>query len=73
MPKFGDNLSGNLKEFFQAGPRGNVSSGLLVDWDQEPSLWQNMRDWIAPRKLPPLKTTSQAIDVPEIWTKEYSV
>ena len=69
MPKFGDDLGGNLKAFFQAGPRGTVSSGLLVDWNQEPGLWQNLRDWLAPRKLPPLKTTSQAIPVPEIWSK----
>jgi protein TonB len=69
IPKFGTGMSANLKEFFQSGPRGNVKSALLVDWHEEPSLWQNLRDWIAPRKLPPLKTTSQAIPVPEIWSK----
>jgi len=69
IPRFGNDLGGNLKEFFQAGPRGNVNSALLVDWNQEPSLWQNLRDWISPRKLPPLKTTSQPIPVPEIWSK----
>src|SRR5579863_5195669 len=61
LPKFGSGVSGNLQEFFHAGPRGNVKSALLVDWHEEPSLWQNLRDWIAPRKLPPLKTTSQPI------------
>src|SRR5277367_2706079 len=40
IPRFGDDLGGNLKEFFQAGARGDVRSGLLVDWNQEPSLWQ---------------------------------
>jgi periplasmic protein TonB len=69
MPQFGTGMGENLKEFFQSGPRGNVRSALLVDWHEEPSLWQNLRDWIAPRKLPPLKTTSQAIPVPEIWSK----
>jgi protein TonB len=69
IPQFGTGLGENLKEFFHSGPRGNVRSALLVDWHQEPSLWQNLRDWIAPRKLPPLKTTSQAIPVPEIWSK----
>jgi protein TonB len=46
-----------------------VNSAFLVNWNEEPGLWQNLRDWIAPRKLPPLKTTSQPIPVPEIWSK----
>jgi len=70
IPKFGTGLGENLKEFFHSGPRGNVRSDLLVDWHEEPSLWANLRDLIAPRKLPPLKTTSQPIPVPEIWTKD---
>lgn len=69
IPRFGTGLGDNLKEFFHSGPRGNVRSALLVDWHEEPSLWANLRDWIAPRKLPPLKTTSQPIPVPEIWSK----
>ena len=59
----------NFREFLQAGPRGRVDSGLLVNWSDETSLWQNLRDLISPPKLPPLKTTSQAIPVPEIWSK----
>jgi len=69
MPKFGTGVGGNLKEFFHAAPRGPVNSALLVNWREEPGLWQNLRDLIAPRKLPPLKTTSQPIPVPEIWSK----
>jgi periplasmic protein TonB len=69
MPKFGDGVAGNMKEFFQAGPRGKVDSALLVDWKEEPGLLRNVRDLIAPPKLPPLKTTSQPMDVPEIWSK----
>jgi periplasmic protein TonB len=69
MPGFGDNIGDNLKEFFRAGPRGNVQSGLLVDWGEGAGFWQNLRDWISPRKLPPLQTTSQPIPVPEIWSK----
>ena len=69
FPRFGTGIGDNLKEFFHSGPRGNVRSALLVDWHEEPSLWANLRDWIAPRKLPPLKTTSQPIPVPEIWSK----
>jgi periplasmic protein TonB len=69
-PRFGAGLRDNLKEFFHAGPRGKVESGLLVNWSKdEEGLWRNLRDWIAPPKLPPLKTTSQPIAVPEIWSK----
>jgi protein TonB len=69
IPRFGTGMGANLKEFFHSGPRGNIRSALLVDWHEEPGLWANLRDWIAPRKLPPLKTTSQPIPVPEIWSK----
>ncbi len=68
-PRFGTGLRANLQEFFRAAPRGSVKSALLVNWKEEPTLWQNLRDWIAPRKLPPLQTTSQPIAVPEIWSK----
>jgi protein TonB len=70
MPGFGDGFGDNLKELFHSGPHGRVKSALLVNWEEEPSLWQNLRDWIAPRRLPPLQTTSQPVDVPEIWSKD---
>jgi len=70
MPRFGSDLTGNVKEFFRQGPRGNVNSGLLVNWKEEPGILQNLRDLIAPKKLPPLKTTSQPVAVPEIWSKD---
>jgi periplasmic protein TonB len=69
MPRFGSDLGGNVKEFFRSAPRGNINSGLLVNWKEEPGLWRNLRDWIAPPKLPPLKTTSQPIAVKDIWSK----
>lgn len=69
MPDFGAGIGGNIKEFFRSGPRGNVNSALLVNWKEEASLWRNLRDWISPPKLPPLKTTSQPVDVPPIWSK----
>ncbi|MGC2330627.1 MAG: energy transducer TonB [Candidatus Acidiferrales bacterium] len=69
MPEWGAGFGGNIKEFFRSGPRGRVKSDLLVDWNEEPSLWRNICDLISPPKLPPLKTTSQPIAVPEIWTK----
>jgi len=69
MPRFGSSFGGNIKEFLRAAPRGPVNSALLVNWREEPGLWRNLRDLIAPPKLPPLETTSQPVDVPEIWSK----
>jgi periplasmic protein TonB len=69
MPRFGSGLAANFREFLRAAPRGRVNSALLVNWRNAPSLWRNLRDWIAPPKLPPLKTTSQPVEVPEIWSK----
>jgi len=69
MPDFGDSLGANFREFLHTGPRGKVRSDLLVDWNEGGSLWKNVRDLISPPKLPPLKTTSAAVAVPEIWTK----
>jgi periplasmic protein TonB len=69
LPEFGAGFRDNIKEFFHSGPRGRVKSDLLVAWDEEPSLLQNLRDLISPPKLPPLQTTSEPVAVPEIWTK----
>jgi TonB family protein len=68
--QFGSGVMDNLKEFFKPNPRGRVNSDLLVNWNAGFSgFWQNLRDTIAPPKLPPLQTTSAAIPVPEIWSK----
>ena len=70
---FGSSLSDNFKEFWHPLPpsaRGEANSELLVSsqgWFK--TFWQNIRDTIAPKKLPPLEVTSQPVDVPEIWTK----
>lgn len=69
MPRFGSNFTANVKELFSPGVRGAVNSGYLVNWSEEPGLLRNLRDLISPRKLPPLKTTSEPVDVPEIWSK----
>jgi periplasmic protein TonB len=69
MPRFGSGFGANFKEFLRAAPRGKVNSALLVNWREEPGLWRNLCDWIAPPKLPPLKTTSQPVEVREIWSK----
>jgi protein TonB len=69
-PTFGTGMGENLKEFFHSQPRRNVRSGLLVDWHEDQGLWENLRDWIAPRKLPPLKTTSRPVPIKDIWSKD---
>ncbi len=53
MPKFGTGLRANLQEFFRAAPRGSVNSALLVNWNEEPTLWQNLRDLFSPPKTAP--------------------
>ena len=40
MPRFGTGISANLREFLRAAPRGKVNSALLVNWKEEPTLWQ---------------------------------
>jgi TonB family protein len=70
QPTFGEGLGDNLKEFFRATPRGPVNSDLLVNWNAGfGGFWQNVKDTIAPPKLPPLRTTSKPVAVPEIWSK----
>lgn len=70
---FGSSLSDNFKEFLHPLPRsarGAANSELLVSsqgWFK--TFFQNIRDTVAPKKLPPLEVTSQPVDVPEIWSK----
>ena len=68
--QFGASLSDNFKEFFRPAVRGPVNSDLLVNWNAGFSgFWKNLGDLISPPKLPPLRTTSQPVAVPEIWSK----
>ena len=70
---FGSSFSDNFKEFMRPLPRsarGAANSELLVSskgWFA--TFWENIRDVISPRQLPPLQTTSEPVDVPEIWSK----
>lgn len=70
---FGSSFSENFKELLQSLPpsaRGKSDSQLLVSsqsWFA--TFWGNIRDTVAPKKLPPLQTTSEPVDVPEIWSK----
>jgi periplasmic protein TonB len=69
-PGFGEGLGDNFKEFLRSAPRGPVKSDLLIEWSAGfGGFWQNLRDIISPRKLPPLKTTSAPVAVPDIWSK----
>ena len=70
-------FSESLKAFFRRAPRmrGPAASGMVVDL--EPTyrvFWRNLRDLIAPPKLPPLKLTSKPVPVRPLWAKrrEYS-
>ncbi len=71
-PQFGAGLLENLKEWWRPAPRlaGRASDGrLLVTW--KPSyrqFWENLRDAIAPPKLPPLRLTSKPVKVRDIWS-----
>jgi len=68
MPQFGDSLRENFAELFKPAPR-DVHSDLLVGWSKN-NLWQNVRDALFPKKLPPLKVTSKPLPVKDIWTKD---
>jgi protein TonB len=60
----------SFKAFFQPGTRGAVRSGMAVDWQPEYRVfWNNLRDFISPPKLPPLKLTSKPVAVRSIWGK----
>jgi len=68
--QFGSGIGENLKEFFKPAPKGRVKSDLLVNWNAGfGGFWANLRDSLFPPKLPPLQTTSAAVPVPEIWSK----
>jgi periplasmic protein TonB len=67
MPHFGGGLRENLSELFKPTPQ-NVQSDLLVGWGKN-SLWQNVRDALFPKKLPPLEVTSKPVPVKDIWSK----
>jgi protein TonB len=75
-PGFGDNLIDNLKEWFRGAPpaaRRPIHSGLLVEVAAKPAyrvFWEDIRDAVAPRKLPALKLSSKPVPVKEIWSKD---
>ncbi len=69
---FGAGFSENLKSFFAAAPKGSPNTRMLVEVAAKPwyaIFWGNLRDAIAPPKLPPLHVTSKSVKVREIWSK----
>ncbi len=73
-PQFGGGFTDNLRDWFKPGPRairGASASRMTVEWQSPYKVfWQNVRDIIAPPKLPPLRVTSQPVKVKDIWSKD---
>jgi TonB family protein len=70
---FGESFFENFKMFFTGGPRlrGPAHSRMLVEEKSGLQVfWQNLKDLIAPPKLPPLKLSSKPVKVKEIWSKD---
>jgi TonB family protein len=70
---FGASFTENLKELFAPRPRlsGAVDSRFLLEEKSGlRSFLENVRDFIAPPKLPPLKVTSKPVPVKPIWSKD---
>lgn len=71
-PTFGAGFAENLKDYFRSAPASarNAHSRMMVEWKPwHQAFWENIRDAIAPRNLPPLKVTSKPIKVRDIWSK----
>jgi TonB family protein len=70
---FGGGFLDNLKEWFRPLPRQArrpLHSRMEVEWKPWYRVfWEDLRDAIAPPKLPPLKVTSQPVKVRDIWSK----
>ncbi len=70
---FGGSFFGNLREWLRPLPpsaRRPAHSRMEVEWKSwHHSLWENLRDAIAPPKLPPLKVTSKPVKVRDIWSR----
>lgn len=70
VDEYGGSFGGNLVEWFKPTPKA-VRSRMAVEWQPGYKvMWQNLRDFISPPKLPPLKVTSQPVRVKDIWSKD---
>lgn len=72
--RYGGGFFENLMEWFRPMPRvarRGIHSTIELEWKSwHHSFWENLRDAIAPPKLPPLKVTSQPVKVRDIWSKD---
>ncbi len=70
---FGGGFIENLREWLRPLPpqaRQAARSRMEVDWKPwYRAFWENLRDAIAPPKLPPLRVTSQPVKVRDIWSR----
>ena len=65
-----DSVFDNFKALFQPGPKiaGDAGSAMAVEWQPGYKVFlNNLRDWISPPKLPPLKITSKPVAVRSLW------
>jgi periplasmic protein TonB len=72
--QFGGGFWENFKEWLRplpASARGGALSRMEVQWKPwYRAFWENLRDAVAPQKLPPLKVTSQPVKVRDIWSRD---
>ena len=72
--EFGGGFFENLKEWLHPLPpsvRRAAHSRMEVEWKPwYRAFWENLRDAVAPPKLPPLKVTSQPVKVRDIWSRD---
>ena len=70
---FGGSFFENMMEWLRplpASARRSTHSRMEVEWKPwYRAFWENLRDTIAPPKLPPLKVTSQPVKVRDIWSR----
>lgn len=68
---FGAGFLENLREWLKPAGRVAVHSRMAVEWKPwYRTFWENLRDAIAPPKLPPLKLSSPPVKVRPIWSKD---
>lgn len=71
---FGSGLFDNLKDFLSSAPpaaRKPIHTRMMNEQRSGLAIfWENLRDTIAPPKLPPLQVTSKPVKVKDIWTKD---
>ena len=72
LPQYGGGFLDNLNDLFRPLPKSvkqGVHSPMEVEWKPGYRVfWENLRDFISPPKLPPLKVTSRPVKVRDIWS-----